>query len=469
MPTYKYQSVLPTGVSVFGIFDAENETALASYLLTRGMTLVDFSDIAIDKRLGTQLAAIPRILQLRIGERIQEALLTGLPAHVAIAAMANEPFEHPLLMAMPWLTGLAGSVMLMSSLLTIAIPEFAVALILAATIALVACIGLWIVGYWWLQVRPRDMLLRLSRQMAAGSSESLMQEAFVPLEIRSIMSSHMPTQQKSLSVAELLPSLGIMQVQRHLFASRMVAPFLALLLLIPAAYCALLIVVPKFKEIFVGFGVELPFLTQVTIGLSDLISHVGMSGLIGVTLLTAAVTGIYYTMMIWPPAAEILTVVPMLGTSLRLLMQARVARVLGVLVRNHSSVSDAISVATNASGYREVRRRGAEMATDLRNGKPVNLVCSGLHGLPLSLLLRISDRDESEQGRQETAQSFLMFASSLEQASWGHGSILAVGTEVFAIAVTGVLVVVFVVSMFLPMFKLLNDLAVCMWTWGPWR
>ncbi len=32
----------------------------------------------------------------------------------------------------------------------------------------------------------------------------------------------------------------------------------------------------------------------------------------------------------------------MLGTSLRLLMQARVARVLGVLVRNHASVPDAV-------------------------------------------------------------------------------------------------------------------------------
>ena len=90
MPTYKYQSALPTGVSVFGIFDAADSNALAAYLQTRGMTLVDFSEIAIEKQLATQLAAIPRVLQLRIGERIQEAMLTGLPAHVAIAAMANE-------------------------------------------------------------------------------------------------------------------------------------------------------------------------------------------------------------------------------------------------------------------------------------------------------------------------------------------------------------------------------------------
>ncbi len=468
MPTYKYQSVLPTGVSVFGIFDAESENALAAYLLTRGMTLVTSSEIAIDKRLGMPLAAIPRILQLRIGERIQEALHTGLPAHVSIAAMAHEPFEHPLLMAMPWLSGMAGCAVIVSILLSIAVPEFALLLIPAAGFALLTCLGLWIAGYWWLQVRPQGMLLRLSRQMAAGSSEPLMQDAFVPMEIRSIMNSGMASEQKSLSVAELLPSLGIMQVQRHLFATKMVAPFLALLLLIPAGYSISLIVIPKFKEIFIGFAVELPGLTVLIIGISDFISMLGVPGLLSVVFLTTAVAVTFYSMIIWSPAAEILSVVPMLGTSLRLLMQARVARVLGVLVRNHASVGDAISVATDASGFREVRRRGKEMATELRSGKPVNLVCSGLHGLPLSLLLRISDQSQSEHARQETAQSFMLFASSLEQASWGHGSILAVGFEILAILVTAVVVALLVISMFLPLIKLLNDLSVCVWTTGAW-
>ena len=468
MPTYKYQSVLPTGVSVFGIFDAENEASLAAYLLTRGMTLVDCSEVAVDKRLGTPLAAIPRILQLRIGERIQEALLTGLPSHVAIAAMANEPFEHPLLMAMPWLSGLAGCAVVVSYLLTIAVPEFALLLVPVAGFALLSCLGLWIAGYWWLQVRPRDMLLRLSRQMAAGGSEPLMQDAFVPMEIRSIMKSGMASEQKSLSVAELLPSLGIMQVQRHLFATKMVAPFLALLLLIPAGYSVSLIVIPKFKEIFVGFGVELPGLTVLVIGISDFVAKLGVPGLFGVVVLTSAVAVTFYGMIIWSPAAETLSVVPMLGTSLRLLMQARVARILGVLVRNHSSIGDAISVATDASGFPEVRRRGKEMAKDLRSGKPVNLVCNGLHGLPLSLLLRISDQGDSEHARQETAQSFMLFASSLEQASWGHGAILAVGVEILAIMVTAVVVSLLVISLFMPLIKLLNDLSVCVWTSGAW-
>ncbi len=130
---------------------------------------------------------------------------------------------------------------------------------------------LWIVGYWWLQVRPKNLLLRLSQQMAAGSSVQLMQDAFVPPEIRSIMNSGMAGQQKSLSVAELLPSLGIMQVQRHLFATRMVAPLLALLLLFPAAYLHCCSSFRNSKRSLLDFGVELPGLTVVIISLSDLL------------------------------------------------------------------------------------------------------------------------------------------------------------------------------------------------------
>lgn len=468
MPTYKYQSALPTGVSVFGIFDAADSNALASYLQTRGMTLVDFSEVSIDQQLATQLAAIPRVLQLRIGERIQEAMLTGLPAHVAIAAMANEPLEHPLLMAMPWLTGMAAFSVIVSIMLSAAVPEFALVLIPAAVVAFLTCVGIWIIFYWWLQVRPRTLLLRLSRQMASGGVNPLQQEVFVPLEIRSILNSGMSAEQKSLSVAELLPSLGIMQVQRHLFATKMVAPFLASLLLMPAAYCMLLVVIPKFKEIFIGFGVELPGLTSLIISVSDWVSGMGVPGLFGVIVLTTVSAAIFYFMVIWSPAAEMLCSVPMLGTSLRLLMQARVARVLGVLVRNHASAADAIAVSTHASGFSEVRKRGQEMASDIRGGKPVNLVCTGLHGLPLSLLLRVQGDSVPENARQETAQSFMMFASSLEEASWGHGSILAVAAEIIAINVTAFFVGIFVISMFMPLIKLLNDLSVCVWTWGAW-
>ena len=469
MPTYKYQTVLATGVSVFGMFDADDETALSAYLLTRGMTLVNCSEIAIDPRLGSPRAAIPRFVQLRIGERIQEALLTGLPAHVAITAMADEPFEHPLLMAMPWLTGMATCGLLAAVVGAAVVPEVAIVLILTAFLGLCACLGLWIAGFWWLQVRPRTLLLQLARQMAAGHSGSLLHASFLPYEIRSIADSAMSAEQKSLSIAELQPSLGIMQVQRHLFATRMVSPLFALLFLFPAGYLAMLIVVPQFKSIFVGFGVELPSITQMMIGVSDLIVQLRIWGLTALIVFLAVAVCVSYTLLIWSPAAEVLGAVPMLGTSLRLLMQARVARILGVLIRNNASAADALAVATKASGFREVRNHGIRVAAAIRKGTAVNFTCNGLHGLPLSLLLRISDRESSEAARQETAQSFSMFASSLEEASWGHGSILAVILEFFAIMLTGVVVGIFVISMFMPLIRLLNDLSVCLWVIGVGR
>ncbi len=40
------------------------------------------------------------------------------------------------------------------------------------------------------------------------------------------------------------------------------------------------------------------------------------------------------------------------------------------------------------------------MATEMQTGKPVNLVCSGLHGLPLVTAAASQRENESEQGRR---------------------------------------------------------------------
>ncbi len=466
MPTFKYQAVLSSGVSVFGMFDADDETALVAYLQTRGMTLVDFSEVAIDPGLRSQSAVIPRFLQLRIGERIQEALLTGLPAHVAVTAMANEPFEHPLLMAMPWLTGIAVCGLIASMIAAAVIPAIAVALISVAIFAIVACLGLWVSGYWWLQLRPRAILRHMAQKLEAGNADTMLQASFMPAEIRSIMDSSMSAEQKSLSIAELQPSLGVMQIRRHLFATRMVAPFFTLLLLLLVGYLGMLIIVPKFKEIFQGFGVALPGLSKLMIAISDVGTVGGITGLIALVLILIAGTCVFYVLLIWSPAAEILGAVPMLGTSLRLLMQARVARILGVLICNNASAADALAVATKASGFREVRKHGAYVAAAIRKGTTVSFACKGLHGLPLSLLLRISDQNTSVAARQETGQSFLMFASSLEEASSGQGTILAAIIEFVVIAVTAVFVGMFVIAMFYPLLRLLSGLAICLWVIG---
>ncbi len=45
---------------------------------------------------------LPRLVQMRIGERLREAILSGMPTQDAIRAVAAEPFEHPVIMLMPW-------------------------------------------------------------------------------------------------------------------------------------------------------------------------------------------------------------------------------------------------------------------------------------------------------------------------------------------------------------------------------
>ena len=123
MPTYKYQAALPTGVWIFGVFDAADEAALEAYLHTRGMTLVEATELSINTALTGQMEELPRMLQLRIGERLREAMLTDMPVHEAVRAIADEPFEHPVLMMMPWIFSLAAFAAAAAALLAVIVPE----------------------------------------------------------------------------------------------------------------------------------------------------------------------------------------------------------------------------------------------------------------------------------------------------------------------------------------------------------
>ena len=165
MPTFKYQAVLPTGVSIFGVFDAEDQNVLQSYLQSRNMTLVNATELSISSVLSGQNQELPRMLQLRIGDRLREALLTDMPAHVAVRAIAAEPIEHPVLMSMPWLmvSGLFASVVMM--LLSILIPDGRLGLVISAGLLPMLVVELWAAAWFWFVYRPRRMLLRMADQL----------------------------------------------------------------------------------------------------------------------------------------------------------------------------------------------------------------------------------------------------------------------------------------------------------------
>jgi type II secretory pathway component PulF len=230
-------------------------------------------------------------------------------------------------------------------------------------------------------------------------------------------------------------------------------------------HVVLLSVVPPLTETFQTFGIEVPLLTRALMTLSHGVTTLGLAGVFGMVVFLISSLVVFYFLLVMPQTAEIWESVPGLGWSVRWLMQARVSRMLGILIRNKVDPANAILIASRASGFGSVAADGRELAAAINKGTQEFGSTRQLSGLPLSLLLRASEGD-SEAGRQQTAQAFQSYAVALEQASDGNGSLIAVLFELFIVLMSGMFVAFVVLSCFLPLIKLLNNLSLCVW-WLP--
>ncbi len=80
--------------------DAKDREELEHILSLRRLKLVDAQEMTLHPSLKKEHSELPRLVQMRIGERLREAILSGMPTQDAIRAVAAEPFEHPVIMLM---------------------------------------------------------------------------------------------------------------------------------------------------------------------------------------------------------------------------------------------------------------------------------------------------------------------------------------------------------------------------------
>lgn len=464
MATYRYKAMLPTGVLVYGVFDADNQTALEAYLQTRGLRLLEANELSVDANV-MRTTEVPRLTQLRVGDRIREALLTGMPVHQAVRAIAEEPLEHPLLMLMPWAVGFScyvSLILVVLRLLIASVPNSLVALAAGVTLGLMV-LTRWMT--WLLDRRPRKILLKIADQMEQGEVRLEQYPQILPGELQSIQRSTLPSEVRAIAIAELVPQVAGMRLVRHQIASRLLAPLLISGLLFCGLYVFSLIVLPSFGQIFEDFGVEMPWMTAQLLSFGWVLQLMGVAGLFAFAAAVAVVLSAMYLFVTRDSFQSYVQGIPFLGTAVRWAMQARVARVLSVLIRNHADVQNAIRIATASSGVSDVERAGIRLSEALARPEDQWNPGRSLAGLPLSLTIRLTDSRCTEETRQETSQVFSGVAAALEAACSGQGAFIGLFVEMFVISFSGMLLGLIVISLFMPLIKLLNDLSIITGWW----
>lgn len=459
MKRFRYEAVDSSGTPVFGVEHCDHLADLNRILKDRGQTVRNYVELSLEEFNRKQSASLPRLFQLRVGERIQDALLTGLPAHEAVRAVAAEPVQSPFLFAMPWVYLMAAV-----SLLFVygSVPLGMVSLWTANLIAvlLIGCIPL---AHWavreFLHQRPRRILLRVADRLEKGFEFRDVAGQFLPREMQALLSSDLKDETKARATSEIMPAVLVRSTHLQRLAMVLIAP-IALFVLINLMLCATAMIgIPLFSEIFDGFGITLPALTAMAMSLGNALQSLGWSGL--AILAVACVTTLAFMAFVvgsgW--GHEMMSGIPGLGTIFTWSMQARVCRMMSTLCRNGATNAETVKTATSISGFRSVELRGQYVVDSIQKGDANWPVSGPLTGLPISMLKGVDGEGSSEERRAGLATTFQHLGEMLEQASLTQATALAGLLRLGVYAYTIFIVFLIPSALILPMIKLLNDLS----------
>ncbi|MDB6055183.1 MAG: hypothetical protein JWN25_2706 [Verrucomicrobiales bacterium] len=130
----------------------------------------------------------------------------------------------------------------------------------------------------------------------------------------------------------------------------MIYPAILLLLAIAVLIFLLVFFIPKFQDIFKGFGAELPMITQIIVGVSEVVRHYGL-------FLLAGIVGLGFTLRTWFTSEkgrrvweDILLKLPMIGPLVAQFAMARFCRMLGTLLGAGVPLINGLNVARRSIG-----------------------------------------------------------------------------------------------------------------------
>jgi type II secretory pathway component PulF len=459
MTRYRYEATDRSGIPIHGTTDADSESDLVRQMTARGLRLISSSELSLNSLIDGNVTPLPRLYQLRVGEQLREALMTELPAHEAIRAIAAEPLSHPLLGIAPWFQSIAVSMFIAAFGLQQLSGGFQAAVGGMAALAFIIAPMVWLILHILYQRRPRRLLRILADRLESGESVPALLRAAMPTEARCVMTSEMDDDSKARVAAELLPNLLGRDFRGQQFVITLLGPLIMLAVVIVAIHSTILLVVPGFKSIFQDFGVQLPVITEFVISVTDIVVWCGFTG--WAVVVGFLITGLILTAVSLSAGrvGEVLESVPLLGMAFRWAMQARVARVLAATVRCEVPYGESLRTATAGSGFVSVQKRGKLLAHELESGSGNMLPTGKLSGLPLSLLFSNEDGVNANQRRTAVADTFQSLSEMLDSATIGQGRLLSILLQMLTVFLAGLIIATGLLAMFLPLIKLLNDLS----------
>jgi type IV pilus assembly protein PilC len=214
-------------------------------------------------------------------------------------------------------------------------------------------------------------------------------------------------------------------------------------------------IIPKYKKIFEDFGTELPDITKLLIGISDMVVkyfYLGPAIPIAIVIMIKLIKKNKHGEF----AVDWLALrIPLLGKILQKSITARVARTLGTLIASGVPILEALIIARDTSGNAVFRRAFDQIYSAIREGESM--------AVPLKETRIVDDMvvNMVDVGEETGALDEMLYKVAdvydEEVAVLVEGLINML--EPLMVVVLGLIVGFIVIALFMPLIKLLNDLS----------
>ncbi|KJY97822.1 type II secretion system F family protein [Pseudoalteromonas ruthenica] len=213
----------------------------------------------------------------------------------------------------------------------------------------------------------------------------------------------------------------------------------------------LIFVVPQFKEIFEGFGAELPAFTLLVISISEF-----MQAYWWIAVLVLGIGGYVFKQahrrnkQLRDNVDKLILKTPIVGSILNKAAVARYARTLSTTFAAGVPLVDALDSAAGASGNAVYRDAILDIKAEVSSGNPMNWAMRNSNIFPDMVIQMVAIGEESGSLDDMLAKVATIYEQEVDDAVDGLSSLL----EPLIMAVLGVLIGGLIIAMYLPIFQL---------------
>jgi type IV pilus assembly protein PilC len=242
---------------------------------------------------------------------------------------------------------------------------------------------------------------------------------------------------------------------RQRIKAAMTYPVVSICLVLLIAGGLLVFVIPKFKDIFAGFDIELPAATKIVLAMSDFVRTKGYV-LVGaafglwflVRLLVSSSTGAY----MWD---RMKLRMPIFGPLVQKIALSRFSQTFSTLLRSGVNILGALDIVAATAGNKVLEKAVLAARESIRAGEPLAAPLSKSPVFPPMVVRMVAIGEKS--GALETLLGKIAQFYD-EQVAAAVESLTAL-IEPLMIGIMGLVVGGMVLSVFLPIFKLQGALA----------